>query len=242
MQISNDEWLSEIFGYPAFTVVQFDKDSLDDVVNHFNKQKRAFYFSKIPVLETDKVQALTLAGFYPVNMLITFKHQTNQLLSSAEVNDSSFHVEEYIPEFRDAVLGIAESCFVYSRFHNDHSLDKCIGNRVYRSWLTSYIEKTRGERLFIGVLNGGPVGFLAVAGNESQGSVYKIIDLVGVDKKYQNCGIGTKLLKFFISQYSSMADVLQVGTEAANIRSLRMYEKNGFRIAETQYVLHAHKK
>ena len=36
------------------------------------------------------------------------------------------------------------------------------------------------------------------------------------------------------------ADMLRVGTQVANLPSISLYEKCGFHVAETTYVLHAH--
>jgi dTDP-4-amino-4,6-dideoxy-D-galactose acyltransferase len=85
-------------------------------------------------------------------------------------------------------------------------------------------------------------GFLAVLETKTQGGSDAIIDLVGVDARYQGKGAGRALSQMFVERWKDRANRLRVGTQSSNIPAMRLYESLGFRITETSYVLHAHMK
>jgi ribosomal protein S18 acetylase RimI-like enzyme len=63
---------------------------------------------------------------------------------------------------------------------------------------------------------------------------------MGVDRPEQGQGAGHRLVETFIGESAGGCDRLRVGTQLANIPSIRLYEKCGFRLAASEYVLHAH--
>jgi ribosomal protein S18 acetylase RimI-like enzyme len=136
-------------------------------------------------------------------------------------------------------LEIARSCFRYSRFHLD-LVSPSIANQIKHDWIQNYIRHQRGERLFVALLGGRPAGFLAVIATEMDNRRVCTIDLIGVSRNFQRRGIGQALTAFFIRHYRERAECLQVGTQAANIPSMRLYQKLGFYISQTQYVMHGH--
>ena len=90
--------------------------------------------------------------------------------------------------------------------------------------------------------DGVPVGFLAVLAAEVKGCSCRVIDLIGVSNSHQGRGGGRELVDYFRQLYAGKCDLLRVGTQVANIPSARLYERCGFRLAESAYVLHAHVK
>jgi ribosomal protein S18 acetylase RimI-like enzyme len=149
-------------------------------------------------------------------------------------------VQEVPPVHHCAVLDIAGSCFVYSRFHLDPKIAPETAHAIKRAWVRSYLEKTRGEQLLVALRDGKPVGFLAVLATTAHGEPCRVIDLIGVDQAYQGHGVGRALVGHFLAESVGRCAILQVGTQAANIPSLRLYESLGFRVCKTAYVLHAH--
>jgi ribosomal protein S18 acetylase RimI-like enzyme len=61
-----------------------------------------------------------------------------------------------------------------------------------------------------------------------------------VDSTVQGRGFGASLVAFFIERYAGVCDYLQVGTQVANLPSMKLYQKFGFAIVRAQYVLHKH--
>ena len=198
----------------------------------------AFYYAKVPTSRIDLVLALTEGGFGVVDVNVTFRREPNPQLMKGQ--DADILVRDFHPGDDDRVLAMASTCFTYSRFHLDPHIPRDLANAVKRAWIQSYCQKSRGERLLVAESEGKVVGFLAVLGCADSGNEELVIDLVGVDKSFQGRGIGRNLVKSFMNCAAGRDVRLRVGTQVANIPSIRLYESIGFRASETSYVLHAH--
>lgn len=236
MRVEPDVWMGAVFGHDVFRVAleEFDASALQ---RHLAAcEQRGFYYAKIPTTRVDQVQALVALGFHVVDVNVTFEREAGDLSSSS----AALPIREARPEDREALLAIAEQCFVYSRFHLDPQVPKRIANAIKREWVDSYLTGRRGERLLTAEENGRPVGFLAVLSAKVHGRTMRVIDLVGVDRHHQGRGVGKSLIRAFVALGVEGNDLLRVGTQAANIPSMRLYERCGFHVADSAYVLHAH--
>lgn len=247
MQVIHDVWLSEVFGYDVFKVTLCDKDDFEkvrsvvsDLLFRSSQSQSVFYYAKVSTERVEQVGALTAAGFKVVDVNVIFDRSATPLTQHRVSN--SIQVCDILPEHHEAILDIAESCFVYSRFHLDPKISNEVANVIKREWINGYIQQKRGERLLVGVLDNKPVGFLAVLETTSDGKLGKVIDLIGVDKPYQKRGCGKSLVEYFVSDYAKKCDFFRVGTQVANVPSMRLYEGCGFYVTRTEYVLHAHLK
>jgi ribosomal protein S18 acetylase RimI-like enzyme len=110
---------------------------------------------------------------------------------------------------------------------------------VKREWVASYFEGRRGDRLFVARVAGRIAGFLAAVMTQHDGRPAAAIDLVGVAADHQRAGVGRALVRRFAAHYAGCEHVI-VGTQAANVPSIRMYEGLGFRAVRSAYVLHRH--
>jgi ribosomal protein S18 acetylase RimI-like enzyme len=246
MEIIDDGWLTNIFGYPVFRI---DVSAPDEptsqiaglIKRHASERPTSFYYAKVDTKQIEVVRQLGSAGLYVVDVNVTFSIDVKVPASIFALADpAGLSIREVEPADHHAVLNIAGTCFRYSRFHLDPLVPPVIANRIKREWIHSYIEKKRGEQLFAALEADVPVGFLAVIASRTNGRPGYTIDLIGVAPEYQGQGIGRALTAFFIDHYNERAEYLQVGTQAANIASMRLYQKLGFYISQTQYVMHGH--
>ena len=244
MEIQEDRWLSDIFGYGVFKIDPSTDDRAPSLLNglvsrHVRQRSEAMYYAKVDAGNVNAVRHLGEEGFYVVDVQVTFGREAKDpALISA--NPVEVTIEEFRPEHRGAILEIASSCFRFSRFHLDPGIPEAIANQIKRDWVSSYIQKQRGECLFVAVCDQQPVGFLAVLSSKTEGRRIRTIDLIGVAKDFQNRGIGRALVAFFINRYRDQSDFLQVGTQIANRPSIRLYQKAGFSLTKAQYVMHLH--
>jgi len=239
--IDADVWLTSIFGYAVFNVslpVPTEAATLLTSETVFREAKPAFYYSKLPTERVGDVSALTRLGFSVVDVSVTLERRGSALTGKPIRNVVA--VRESRPTERADILEIAESCFVYSRFHLDPQIPNEVANAVKRAWVDNYCKRQRGDRLFVAEIDGTPVGFLAAIRRMVGKQRAWIIDLVGVHRDYQRRSVGRALVDCFVRESHADADMLKVGTQAANVPSIALYEKCGFRVAETAYVLHAH--
>jgi len=236
-EIIHDQWLSQILGCAAFKV-KLDDECLPNVLLEPPRQE-AFYSTKVSITKVNIVKILANAGFHTVDVNLTLERlaDANRLTDTHNIS-----VEKASDEDRQDTLDIAESCFKYSRFHLDPDIPNPTANKIKREWINNYFNKNRGSDLFIAKKNGKPVGFLAVLEISINEKIIRIIDLLGVSINHQRQNIGKTLTNYFIKTSSEKSEVVRVGTQAANIPSLQLYESCGFRIVNAAYVMHAHRK
>jgi GNAT superfamily N-acetyltransferase len=236
MKLVPDKWLGGIFGYDVFKLMVEEHEliNLSEIFSEDRLPLRAFYYVKIPVTSIDRVGALTEAGFRVMDVNVTFEREPADL----PLNNATL-VRNATREDESDLLDIAGSTFVYSRFHLDPFIEKSLADRVKREWMASYLRGQRGDRILVAEIDGKPVGFLALlltGGSEKTG----IIDLIGVTREMQGRGVGRSLVESHIRDAYGRYSRLLVGTQIANVPSMRLYGRCGYRISGSAYVLHAH--
>ncbi len=243
MQIGPDDWLAEQLGRAVFKVV-VEAGAVDRaaLLAHSQGQRRALYYAKVPTLAVGTVAALTGVGFGVIDVSVTFDRWADGRDDLPVAGPVAVQPAE--PAHFPALLDIAQSCFVYSRFHLDPAIPQAAADAVKRAWIESYTQGRRGDRLWAALAEGRPAGFLAALVTTHRDQPCAVLDLIGVGREYQGRGVGRALTAAFIRHYGACYAPegvrLRVGTQAANIPSVRLYESLGFRLAETAYVLHWH--
>jgi dTDP-4-amino-4,6-dideoxy-D-galactose acyltransferase len=239
MKLVPDAWLSGIFGYDVIRVA-LEKDELVDPTTAFPKDslpQQAFYYTKVPVTSVRQVGALTSAGFRVIDVNVTFEREPAQQVNS----NKSILVRDIQAGDENAVLTIAETAFLYSRFHLDPFISKELADKIKREWIANYVRHQRGERLLVAEVDGKPAGFLALLVT-GEAEKIGVIDLIGVAKNMQGRGAAQRLVEYHIQDAYQKYSRLIVGTQIANVPSMRLYAKCGYDISNSTYVLHAHVK
>lgn len=130
------------------------------------------------------------------------------------------------PADRDAVMDLARRNFVFTRFHLDELIPNSVADEIKAQWAANFFSGQRGDRLVVAELDKKIVGFtLLLVPTDSE----VVIDLIAVDDAYRRRGIAAEMIAFVESQFAPAQ--LVVGTQAANLPSVRLYEKLGFRLA-----------
>jgi ribosomal protein S18 acetylase RimI-like enzyme len=236
MKVEHDPWLAEVLGCDVYRVSPAaGSQSRPRVLQP--SHTTAFYYAKVPATQVGLVRGLCAEGFAVVDVNVTFERPTGGELPQATPN---VVVRDVQPADGEAVLAIGGSCYVHSRFHLDPLFSQEQAHQVKREWVRNYLLGRRGERLLVADVGGEPVGFLAVLTSASRDRPCRVIDLLGVAPAHQGRGVGRALVRHFLATYDGVCDAVRVGTQVANVVSLRLYERFGFRVADSAYVLHAH--
>lgn len=225
----SDAWLSRTLGVPAFALRLPLPQNLAAQLSRL--PARAFCFAKIPEADTVSFDALKGAGFSHVDTQVTLERAADPAPAAPRME-----IRPAAAADRDAVLEIAGSCFHFSRFHQDEKIGMQSAHAVKRAWVANCLDGKRGEEVLVALDEGRPAGFLAVLLAEDAA----IIDLIGVAMQKQQRGIGAGLVDAFIGRWRTRVPCLRVGTQDANVASLRLYQSRGFRLADKARVLHAH--
>jgi GNAT superfamily N-acetyltransferase len=251
-----DAWLAAVCDQPVFAIEGLPgagdrgpawvppgsamaTEIVDAIVTHASDHAGALYYAKVPAHRIDVVRALGCAGFYVVDVGLTFARPAALPLPERG-GAGSMVVTPAVPGHHEDCLRLGGQAFDRSRFHLDPELPRAVADRIKQAWTRSYVEARRGEELLVALLEGRVVGFLAVLAARFRGAPSRVIDLVAVDPRLRGRGIGQALVIAFAERHAPRAAHLVVGTQAANVPAVRLYEKLGFSLAAATHVLHMH--
>lgn len=242
MDIREDRWLSGVFGHRVYRVEPGEPCGKDDatgrLADHVRGQAKALYWAKVPVDQVASAALLAAHGFAPVDVNLVFAARAGEVRPAPLPCGIDVHAAR--PDEHDALIRIAAMSFRFSRFHLDPLVPRATADAVKREWVRSYVRGTRGDRVLAATVGGAPAGFLAELASDRKGERVRIIDLVAVEPAFRGRGVGRALVRAFLAEGARRADVLEVGTQAANVPSARLYESEGMRLAAAKLVLHRH--
>ncbi len=238
MIVRRDDWLSGVMAIDAFRVDVTGGADAAALAAALPAGPASFCYAKIDTLDVVAARMLGAAGFYVAETNMTFDAAPADVVRACGAADDR-RIDPVDARSAGAVLEIAETCFRYNRFHLDPAVRRETANRIKREWIQSYIAGVRGDRLFVAFEGAEPSGFLAALVSDAGGQCVATIDLVGVATALQRRGVGRALVGAFARHYADL-DRLRVGTQAANLASMQLYERAGFTIWRSGYVMHRH--
>jgi GNAT superfamily N-acetyltransferase len=209
---TEDVWLSERLGRPAYTVGA----SLPD--------GPGFFQARVPADDVARLLHLQVAGMRVVNVTLTLRRESDEVPV-----DGGFEVREATAGDTE-LLDIAERAFTRDRFHADPEIPDEVADRIKRDWVDAYLRGERGDRLLVAERDGRPAGFLA----EMVRDGVSVIELIGVAPEARGSGAGAALV-------AATPAPSEVGTQAANVGATRFYERLGYVAARTAFDLHLHR-
>ena len=225
-----DLWLSGVMGRQAWRV---EHGTGGRPFTELAAPGPGFAYAKVPVVEIGTVRQLTDAGFRVVDTALTFEGAIGGEADRGGVRFAR-------ADDRESVAGIAASAFRYSRFHLDPLIPRELADAIKATWAMNYFEGKRGDGMIVAEHDNRVVGFLQLLWSAPD---YLVIDLVGVAPASQGRGIGRDMILYAARHGTGDGRVpsrISVGTQAANVPSVRLYESLGLRLCVAQYVLHHH--
>ncbi len=231
MSIRTDKFLSDVMGYSVFESenIFYDQWTLDS--SSYQDFFPIFVYSKANADEIDKINVLEKRKFNLIDMNVRLEKEKKKYGLSGYANIRVARQED-----REQVLGIARTSFEYSRFHLDPKIPDRIANEIKRRWADNYFIDQRGDLMYVATTGNKILGFLLL--------IYKgdnlVIDLIAVLDRYRRHGIGRCLIDWAEKNVNDFSKVI-VSTQAANMESLRFYQKSGFRVTNFEYIFHYHK-
>lgn len=237
--IKKDIWLSGVLEKESFSLV-VSEDWLTAIEEESSGEnndfldllsKEVFVYAKV---DPANIRAINMLGSYGFNLI-----DTNITLEKniSKDKDFKFNTTVRMAKNTDAssVSELSRKSFLISRFHLDPYINTATAKEINYQWAHNFFSGKRGDQLIVAEINDTIVGFnLLILKDDSV-----VIDLITVDSNYERKGIATDLINYAESINSGKAKIV-VGTQAANIAALRLYEKCGFKVCNTKYVLHYH--
>ena len=137
----------------------------------------------------------------------------------------------------DKILRIVSNNFLYSRFYNDPNISREKADEVYSKWASSAFGKE--DKYFAvcsenGVIQGLFLFAFDVAGDLDQGRGFMV-----VDKAFQGCGVGKKLMTSVEAfAYERGSKLIFGGTQIDNIKMVNHYFKDGYTLSRRNSIYH----
>ena len=238
--ITEDGWLARLLGRAVLAVRLGDvaADAADEVgralaglLAEKQRQGPLFAYAKADARELAKTHLLERAGFRLIEASVGLERRG----AAASWPDASVRCRPAVPADAAAVEALAGRCFRFSRFHLDAQLPPAAADRIKAAWAGNYFLGKRGDMLVVSEERGVVNGFLQVL---LPGDGALVIDLIGVDASARGRGAGRSL----IATACRLAgrDQARVGTQLVNAQALAFYQRLGFQIVSSAYVLHYH--
>lgn len=234
IRISPDPWLAQVMSRAVLRVSGLllpEEAGGADGLRTLGETGKTFAYARIPTHETPTVHALESSGFRTVDTAVTLEIEAPALPSGVGGGVR-------LAESRDVagVSRVARQEFEYSRFHLDPLVPRALADEIKAQWAGNYFNGRRGDFMVVAERAGEIAGFLQLLKVPPD---VLVIDLIAVAQKHRGQGLAKQMIRFAAAHCGNPAR-LRVGTQAANVTSLRLYGKLGFGIVSTSYVLHFH--
>ncbi len=210
-----------------------------DVAARADARDLRYVTARVPAGDTVAAIALQEVGFQVVDGILTFSRDLEDPLPQ---RSEAVPVRDADPSDEAPLRALAESAFVYDRFHNDPVVPTGIADRVHGEWVTNAIHGRYGCATLVADVDGKPAGFFVLAEDtlvrETTGLGVGILVLIAVDPAARRRGVARALsvgsLHRFLERGNRYAEV---GTQLANLPASNVYLDAGFRLSGTQVTL-----
>lgn len=235
-QLIRDDWLAKRLGCNVYQIPS--ELLLDEGVDYQAlmpelQELPVFAYVKIPVDKSHVVDSLIRIGFELVDTNLQFE---KVVTNTPTINTGSTTIRLAQPGDEQQVVELAKRSFIHSRFHADKAISDSQANEIKADWSRSFFEGERGDAMVVAVNEDRIVGFLLSLLTADD---CLVIDLITVDENMRGQGLAGAMTWFTQAQFPN-AKKLRVGTQLANIAAAHCYEKLGFVLARSDYVLHYH--
>ena len=235
--LKTDAWLTKILERDVYRLI-VDESSIDgdrfvgcEAFAALNSA-RAFAYAKTAVDFMPGIRSLIRMGFTLVDTNVLFSKSIGQ----PDCEPGNYEIQPAGAAHEDQVAELAHGSFEFSRFHLDPLIPTELANRVKAEWTRSYFRGQRGDQMMVATQDGMVAGFVLLIDCDDG---TRTIDLIAVDRRHRGQGVA----KGMISHVEAHADGftrIRVGTQLANMPSIRLYTQLGFVMDEAHYVFHYH--
>ncbi len=231
-----DQWLSDVLQHEVYRLDVTDeffriRESTIREYLSSKAPKNVFIYAKVRISDLGAINFLEKLGFHLVDTNIVFEKSID---SESRVSGPT-EIRFAVPEDRQAVRSLAANSFSYSRFHLDPLITDEKANLVKASWADNFFLGKRGDSMVVASVDGKIAGFLQLLYSKED----LIIDLIAVDGLFRRKGVASDMILYAQRNLKGFNKV-RVGTQLANIPSIRMYEKLEFIFSDASYVFHYH--
>ncbi len=224
--------MEEILEIPSFRV----KEPLKlDTSQFATTGRNSFLYAITDCSNQSDLSHLEAVGFQVIETNVTLKQEMRCELKIEPHQNNGYQIRLASISDRKDVEEIARQSFIFDRFHKDPKFSSAKADKIKKHWSSNFFLGKRGDTMVVASENNRAVAFLLLL----HGITENVIDLIAVDSNHRNNGLAMQMIDF-VKRVDITQKKLLVGTQASNIPSLRMYEKMGFKVINSQFVHHYH--
>lgn len=237
------KWDTEFFN-KKIGVLNFDKGYMnEDEIEQGLKQAETYaikesydcWYVRIPTADVNTLNIFENNGYRHMDTLVTFTYDLKKENKEINKNIYNYNVKLAGENDKDALSTIAKSEHNGSRFFNDPRL-KDKANMLYAEWIKKDLENENTD-VFVIEKSGEIAGYISC--NYDNKIKRGRINLIAVKREYQRMGLGKALLSYAINNFFKKGMMsVYVGTHLANLSSMNLYIKTGFKLVNAEYSLH----
>lgn len=237
VNVKQDRWLQQYLKCPVYRL-DLSREGIEQQLElegrlrPFLSQPAQFVYTKVPVCDVSVVRMLESLGFNVVDTQVIFEKSTERLPAVG----MPVRARMAVPTDELRVRKIAETSFVYSRFHLDPRISDRSANGIKADWAGNFFKGERGDAMVIAEHDGKRCGFLQLVYMDD----ILLIDLIATVPGFRKKGIARSMIGFALENLAAAFSGMRVGTQVANIPSQRLYASLGFKPVSASYILHHH--
>jgi dTDP-4-amino-4,6-dideoxy-D-galactose acyltransferase len=211
-----------------------DFNQINDTINLIRSSNfdLVYVFSK-KTISSEVIELLSKNNIILFDKKITYSLNLDEIIPLS--NNETISIWDN--EFNDEILEILLESGKYSRFKLDERLNPYF-EKMYIVWLQKSINKEIADITFSIKVDNHIAGFVTLKKKNLQAN----IGLIGISSKYQNKGLGSKLMnQVFTWCKENGITSCEVVTQKDNAIACKFYEKNKFKQLNEQFIFHYHK-
>ncbi|MBI1387324.1 MAG: GNAT family N-acetyltransferase [bacterium] len=245
---------SDHYGVPYYKIQPFYSFCDDDesakaitaeIVKRFDGAPGSVYTARIDGDASALGYWMEDAGFLSVGASVRLSIKLN--LNKSQIDNGvistydTLNIRPAEPGDCETLQRIGAESHEHSHFFREKRFSKEKTQALFAKWLGMSLDRL-ADRVFIAEMEGRIAGFCSLFYNASlqpyTGKRIGVIDFIVVDPAFQGAGAGSKLIESAIDWFSGKADILELRTMAENLKAIRFYQKNGFRLLSTDFHYH----
>jgi ribosomal protein S18 acetylase RimI-like enzyme len=237
--LKKDLWLTETFGYEVFHLIIDDNifvrlqdyESEEHQVMYSALKKNVMIYCKIKPISVACTGLLFDCGFKLIDTNLTMRKKVDDHFKNRDFDNIRFATMED----EEQVAELARTSFSFSRFHLDPHVCTEDANNLKAEWARNFFRGKRGDAMVVAMEKNVVVAFLQLFYFGSE----LVIDLIAVDASQRCKSIAKNIIMYAANQCKPFQS-MRVGTQIANIPSIRLYEALGFKVDSFDHIFHYH--
>lgn len=192
--------------------------------------------ARVSLKDLRTIHALEHLGAVLTDILLTFRFDLGDQIPVPHFSKMSVSPAKEMEARELGLLG--SKIFQVDRFHGDPNLPRWKSDELYSKWVSNSVHGL-ADVVLVARVNDRIAGFITCKIDLiAQDLKVGIVDLVGVEPSFAGHGVGSDLVSSALKWFSGKVRSVYVGTQAANLPAVRLYEKSRFVQACSEATLH----